>query len=316
MTVSTAIELYRGDLVGRAAQVASLHRDELKRRAVEAARDKNVAALWVITEAHLTSYGTTGARISPHTLRVYREAVQAFVAHAADQAVSLLNPDRTVGPLYLRRLEAAGRSPATVRVKLAGARALYRALRWAGATDVDPFIDAQAARDLTPAWDKRQPYSEDEVQRLLRAADPRMQALLLLCAHAGLRISEALALTWADVDLGARVVTVINGKGRKSRRVNMSRSLVDALETLGSGTGPVIGGGADAARERLGWVCRRAHVEPRGYHALRHYAGTRLLREGQSLDAAARHLGHASIETTRIYAKWADDGLKSVLSSW
>lgn len=315
-TPEMILDLYRGDLVGRASQIASLHPEELRRRAVEAARDKDAAALWMITEAHLTSYGVTGTRVSPHTLRVYREAVRAFMTHAADHAVSLLRPQRNVGALCLRQLEAAGKSPATVRVKLAGARALYRALRWAGAANVDPFVNAQAARDLTPAWDKRMPYTEEEGQRLLGAADPRMRALLLLCAHAGLRISEALAIQWGDVDLGARVVTVIHGKGGKSRRVNMSGSLVDALETLVPLPGSVIGGGAEAARERLGWLCRRAHVEQRGYHALRHYAGTRLLREGQSLDAAARHLGHASIETTHSYAKWADDGLKNVLAGW
>ncbi len=78
----------------------------------------------------------------------------------------------------------------------------------------------------------------------------------------------------------------------------------------------MIGGTADSARERLRWLCRRAGVEPKGYHALRHYTGTRLVREGKSLDAAARHLGHASIKKTRVYAKWADDGLKDVLNAW
>ncbi|MFT2722371.1 hypothetical protein ACMT4L_20480 [Deinococcus sp. A31D244] len=40
------------------------------------------------------------------------------------------------------------------------------------------------------------------------------------------------------------------------------------------------------------------------------YAGTRLVREGHSLDDTAHHLGHASIKTTRVYAKWSDNGLR------
>ncbi|GGM21950.1 tyrosine-type recombinase/integrase [Deinococcus aerophilus] len=310
------LEFYRGDLIARASRLAMLNPEELRRRAAEAARDKDPDMLWALTEAHLTTHGATGARVSPHTLRVYGQAVRTFLAYATDNAVDLLKPSANVGALYLRHLEADGKRASTVRVKLAGARALYRALRWSGATTADAFADARAARDLTAAWDKRQPYTEDEAARLLDHADARMQALLLLCGHAGLRIGEALTLDWADVDLSARVLTVQHGKGGKTRRVNLSRSLGAALEALTGQEGSVIGGGADAARERLGWLCKRAGVSNKGFHALRHYAGTRLVREGHSLDATARHLGHASIETTRIYAKWADDGLREALGDW
>ena len=57
-------------------------------------------------------------------------------------------------------------------------------------------------------------------------------------------------------------------------------------------------------------------VPYRGYHALRHYAGTRLTQEGASLDDVARHLGHSVLETARIYAKWSDDGLRRRMASW
>ncbi|MFC4485854.1 tyrosine-type recombinase/integrase, partial [Cupriavidus campinensis] len=102
----------------------------------------------------------------------------------------------------------------------------------------------------------------------------------------------------------------------KTRRVALSRSLVDALGALEGREGLVIGNTAQAARKRLATLCRRASVDNKGFHALRHYAGTRLVREGRSLDDAARHLGHASIETTRVYAKWADEGLRDTLGEW
>ncbi|BBN97239.1 site-specific recombinase XerC [Deinococcus grandis] len=310
------LDLYRGDLVSRAAHLAGLPAPELRRRAVEAARDKDAGALWALTEAHLTLHGAAGAKVSAHTLKAYGQAVRGFLAYATANAVELLRPGANVGALYLRHLEAAGLSPATVRVKLAGARALYRALRWAEATTADPFTDARPAPEKTPAWDRRQPYTEEEVVRLLDGADARMRALLLLCGHAGLRIAEALALTWHDLDLTGRTLTVRHGKGGKTRRVQLSSSLVAALTALDHQDGPVIGGGDDAARERLAWLCKRVDVPNRGFHALRHYAGTRLVREGHSLDDAAHHLGHSSIETTRVYAKWSDDGLRKSLGNW
>jgi len=55
----------------------------------------------------------------------------------------------------------------------------------------------------------------------------------------------------------------------------------------------------------------------RGVHALRHACGTRLVQEnGGDLKAAARLLGHSSIETIRIYAKWSDQSLRSTLDQW
>jgi integrase len=216
---------------------------------------------------------------------------------------------------FIRTVEAGGLSPASTRVQLAGIRLFYAALRWAEATQSAPFADVKPVRDKTAAWDKRSPYREEEVTALLEQADLRMKALLLLCAHGGLRISEALALTWADVQLTAGELLVQSGKGGKQRRVVMGRSLIQALQGVRS-EGAVIGGSYPAAVERLQRLCTRAAVPHRGYHALRHYAGTRLTREGASLDDVARHLGHSVLETARIYAKWSDDALRRRLAGW
>lgn len=51
-----------------------------------------------------------------------------------------------------------------------------------------------------------------------------MRALLLLCAHGGLRISEALALEWVDVNLAARELVVRHGKGASGGRWSSARA--------------------------------------------------------------------------------------------
>ncbi len=73
---------------------------------------------------------------------------------------------------------------------------------------------------------------------------------------------------------------------------------------------------SERARERLAALCATVGVEYKGMHAFRHYCGTRLVGEGGDLEMAARHLGHASIETTRIYVKWNDQGLKRTVGEW
>ena len=209
-------------------------------------------------------------------------------------------------------------SPSSVRVHLSSVRALYRALRWAGVTQLEPFSDTRPAPETTAPWDKRQPYSEAEVAGLLAAGRARDRALILLCAHAGLRIAEALSLKWTDLEGDS--LTVQRGKGGKARRVRCSASLRTALSTLraevGSLHAPVIGATQMAARERLRLLAKRAGVTYRGWHAFRHYAGTKLVAQTGSLEHAARHLGHSSIETTRVYAKWSDRTLNEALEGW
>ena len=83
-------------------------------------------------------------------------------------------------------------------------------------------------------------YSHAELQRLLNATDivssgcSRLQAmtyrtLLLVLYGAGLRISEAIGLTVADIDLAERVLTVRNTKFYKTSLVPIGAQLAAAL---------------------------------------------------------------------------------------
>ena len=109
--------------------------------------------------------------------------------------------------------------------------------------------------------------------------------------YAGLRIEEALTLQWRDVDLPAGMLTIRESKGGESRRVSLTRSLIQTDLTR---TDRFIGGTQSVARQRLKVIAARAKSRYRGWHAFRHYAGIRLVRQTGSLEHAARHLGHAS----------------------
>src|SRR5437763_15542135 len=100
-----------------------------------------------------------------------------------------------------------------VRPRLAAGRALYAALNWAGATEAAPFAATKARRDPVPAWEKRAPYTPEEVAALLARAEGADRLMVLLGAHAGLRVSEALALTQADLQSDRRHLRVRLGKG-------------------------------------------------------------------------------------------------------
>jgi integrase/recombinase XerC len=120
----------------------------------------------------------------------------------------------------------------SVRSRLASARALFAALRWAGASEAEPFSDVRVKPDLEAPDEKRQPYPLESVDTMLENARPRDRVFVLLGAHAGLWVSEACALEWTDVMIDAQAVKIRNGKGGKPRTVSISARLAQALTVL------------------------------------------------------------------------------------
>ncbi|SMB77778.1 tyrosine-type recombinase/integrase [Deinococcus hopiensis] len=306
------LDLYKHGQLAASREWVSLQSEERRRRAMAAVAEQDSATLLGLLEAH---HVRTHGQVSQETLRKYRLGGRMWLGYAYSNAVKVLHPDPEYADLWVRGLEEAGKSPASLGVLLAGARALYAALRWAKATRDDPFVDVKPRKDKRRAWDKRQPYPDSDVQKLLDAAPVEMRVLLRLGGIAGLRASEITGLKWGDLDLDGGALTVQNGKGGKARRVLLSSSLVADLHDLGPRASDVfvIGRTPEAARARLRTLCNRVGVPYLGLHALRHLAGTRLIRAGFQLQDVAEHLGHSDVQTARVYGKWADDRLREHL---
>lgn len=303
-------------LLQRTRDLATMTEDELRRFAAETTRDRDGVALWSLTEAHLTLHGSSGSRVSAHTLSAYRHAVGALLVDWAGE--NLLRPGRNAGVLWVRELEGRFK-PATVQVYVAGAKALYAALRWSGAGEAAPFADVKVAVDKTPAWEKRDAYSQTEVHWLERCSEGATLLVILLGAHAGLRVSEMTALKWEHLDLGEGTLKVVAGKGGKTAKVYLTPTLTQALELtpLEQRTGYVLPcRSRQAVYSRLKSACRQARVNFKGVHALRHAAGTRLREATQDLALVADHLRHSSLDTARGYAKASNLQLKKALGEW
>src|SRR6476469_7242460 len=85
-----SLQIYRGDLLALSREWTTLHDDEITRRAVTAARDKDIITLVSLTTAHLSHAGGSGVLTSPHTVKAYELGVRQFLVWATDQAVNLL----------------------------------------------------------------------------------------------------------------------------------------------------------------------------------------------------------------------------------
>lgn len=316
--MSTSIQRFEGTLEARVRTWAALSDGDLRRRAVTAATNRDLSELWGLTEAYLVLHGRSGAKVSEHTIDNYSRGIHTLLEHWHGE--NILRPARDAAREYVRRLEIEGLAPGSVRIKLASARVLYKALRWASATDAAPFLDVKAAKDGTAPEDKRQAYKEEEVQAMLARADELDAALVLLGGHGGLRIAEILALRWTDVNLTAGRLHVRSGKGRKERNVRTSTPLIDALQRLKATTAGeyvIRFRTGNRARQRIERLCELAGIEYKGIHSLRHYCGTRLYQATGDIRLPQKHLGHSSSTTTQIYAKMDTRALESsIAAAW
>lgn len=187
-------------------------------------------------------------------------------------------------------------------------------------------------------------YREEEIVDLLAAAHElrphgglrpaTFETLFGLIASAGLRVSEALDLLDADVDLKFAMLTVRQTKFAKSRQLPLHLSTVEALAryrclrnrlvrattetpffigTRGQLLGQRLGDRQvhrvfNDLRDQLGWVNRGAHDGPR-IHDLRHSFAVRrvMLWHAQGVDvdqamlSLSTYLGHAKVSNTYWY---------------
>jgi integrase len=154
-------------------------------------------------------------------------------------------------------------------------------------------------RYLTPA----------EADRLMLAAPAHLQGIIAVALHAGARLREILTLTWADVDLTARVVTFRREttKSRKTRTVPMSPALHVALSALRRGRPDQLvftwnERPLRSIRTAFENACKKAGLEEIVFHTLRHTFGSWATMNGLDLRRLQKYLGHSSISQTEIYS--------------
>ena len=312
---------YKGSQEARANRWVSEDPENLRRKTIEAARDRDLETLWEIFEAFLVQdFGP-----SKHTIKAYKQGFDLLLEQLSEQTIT--KPSKHFGNQFVRGLEKrenarhylTGKTikPATIRSRVAAAKGFYAALRWAGATEADPFAGVRIKSDKEAAEDKRLPYPLEAIDELLIYAKPRERAILLLGGHGGLRNGEISALKKEDLHLEVRQLQVQKGKGDKPRRVDLSKRLCEALLALELKPGQaVIGLTPQGIREAIRRLCKKNNVAYQGIHSLRHTAGTRLYRATKDLKTVAKHLGHSKIETAAVYAKFADDTVRNVVTEW
>jgi integrase/recombinase XerD len=274
---------------------------------------------------------------SPSTLAAYRTDLRQYCAWLAERGVDLRAVGEEDVTAYVAHLRAAARKESTIKRAVVVVRSLHRFLAREGQVAVDPASDVavpRVPRNLPKA------LSEDEVTRLLDAVlgdDPvarRDRVILEVLYGTGLRISELVGLSLADVDTEDALVRAF-GKGAKERIVPLGRVARQAVvDWLAPGGRDALlperwarRGDAEALllNRRGGRLTRQgAWGVVRGYgqrvglgdrltpHVLRHSCATHMLDHGADVRTVQELLGHSSVSTTQIYTLVSQERLWSV----
>lgn len=240
----------------------------------------------------------------------------------------------------IREREGAGDglSRATVKQLLAILSSLYTHLTVTGRASTNPvrLLPRDAKRRVKPDYDWRNtPYVKvkADIRRIYQALPEPINVAYAIGVMRGLRPGEIRALTWARVDLEARLLhverQVRNGvlgppKGGRARTVTLSDELVPILaewRLKTGGTGLVIpprrrGGriafiGEKALNRELSAALERLELPPlTWYEATKHTFGSHWSREGGSLETLRIIFGQSSSEVTKRYAHLQPDQLR------
>jgi site-specific recombinase XerD len=152
--------------------------------------------------------------------------------------------------------------------------------------------------------------SADEETALRKAVEAKCPDRLpefVLALNTGMRLSEQYGLTWTDVSLARRVLTIPRSKNGSTRHVPLNQAAVRTLEELHkrtSSTGFVCGG-APGPRSWFEPALLNAKITGFTWHCIRHTFASRLVMAGVDLRTVQELLGHKTIAMTVRYSHLA-----------
>lgn len=284
----------------------------------------------------LQEYMVTVRNCSIATRQSYRDTYRLLLSHVSRQSgksvdrilVDDLSGDRVLA--FLEDLERERKcSIRTRNQRLAAVVSLAKYIssqspehiEWCRAIRTIPFKKAES-RQVTY-------LSRDEIDAIITAPEQsteqgfRDHVLLRFLYNTGVRADEVAKMKVRDVHFGVRKdetsIVDIMGKGRKQRQCPLWRLTAEELRSIiGSRTDEsalfVNRQGNSMTRfgiyELVAKYARKAAIQFPSIrekrpspHTIRHTTATHLLQSGVDINTVRAWLGHASLETTNIYAE-------------
>lgn len=258
-------------------------------------------------------------RASEHTLKNYQRDLNKLVSYCDNKDITnwpLLQQSDIRSHVATRHRQGLGST--SLQRELSAIRSFFNFLLKQRIVTINPAQQVQA-----PKQPRKLPKTldVDQITGMLEAGaesslEIRDLAIFELFYSSGLRLSELAALNLLHIDMKDLSLTVVQGKGGKSRSLPMGSKAAQALnnwleirQQLANETETALfvnnkGSrlGNRSIQLRLAQWCKKKglseHIHP---HMLRHSFASHLLESSQDLRAVQELLGHSNISTTQIY---------------
>lgn len=263
------------------------------------------------------AFKVTLAEVDGQTKRLYTSAYSTLSAHFGSQ-VKMHEISETKLSAFIAQRRKSGRKDNTIRGDL---KALLRASKRVSRSHrINPDLHIPKGLQVFIKTRYLSKKEELSVLRLLKD-DPTITGekahdLAIVLADTGLRLMEAINLSWSDIDMTRREIEVYRTKTKSLSVVPISDRVYEVLSRLHNQEQPFI---------KMEWAIRRLRkaiheccngnkrtVEQRGkatIHSLRDTFASRLVQKGMHLNALAKLLGHTNTAMTAKYAQLEQAGV-------
>lgn len=253
---------------------------------------------------HLTNY--FGNQRPIHSLEL--KDVESFISHLQRKVVKGYR-------VYVKTLKAA----------------FNKAVDWSYVKE-NYFVKVKLPKkqQVNPAY-----IDEEQLELICKQVEASIVKDFVVTAfYTGMRLNELVNLTWRNVNLNTRIITVgdeeFTTKGRNQRYIPIcDEALTSILNQRENEKIIPIGSNyvfckqngekytGDYFSKAFKKTCRAAGIDKSiHFHSLRHSFASNLAQKGVSLYTIKELLGHSSISTTEIYSHLNMDSLKEAIRTF
>jgi integrase len=241
---------------------------------------------------------------------------------------------RQIAPLNLeglkKQMRDSGKADATIRHALCLIRQAYnKAVVWRLWSGENP---CKGVAFPVPNNARQRFLSHDEAARLLenlRQRSPQVARIATLSLYGGLRLGEALRLTWGNVDLRNGVVMIRDTKNNESRPIFITTPIRQVLHELEHGEPDEMlfksktGNPVQWLSKSFSATVRELKMnegisDPRervSFHTLRHTYASWAVMAGVPLYVVGKALGHRTLTMTGRYSHLSPDSQRQAFEA-